>query len=378
MSLARTIIGFEWRRYLAAIVVVSLTGLLCYLQAGFVLAKWQSLGAFERELSADIVVLRERPKGLARTSTAPIPLEPENLYVHPAIESVEPFYLMRLVSRTAGDSNFDNAVRAVVVDTRAGAMIYPKTLGEPARELLDVPGSALISRPYARAQGLGIGSTIELRGVSLSVVGVFTAPFAELSNTIVSRKTIDAYLPQFSRSAGVARAALIRVPDKNKIDEIIAELTPWLKKRRLEAIRPEDYVSGIAVALLRGNTSIQSTILVAVFVILVSVMITTQTLRAAVTSLRSQFGTMQALGISQWRISGLTMELALWTGVLGAVLAMTCAFVLQALFLFLDLNMLITWKLVAATTASLLAISLVSGVLCLTFVLSVKPVELLR
>ncbi len=376
MSLARITIGHEWRRYLAAVLVVALTGVLFYLQAGLISASWQKLTAFERELDTDIIV-RGIPGrfgfGIIRNVGA------ENFYIHPNIDMAEGFFRILITDRNPppGDPR-ETDLKAIVVNAAPDSMTFPQTLDPAAKPLLDVPGTALVSDSLAAETGYSLGSQFSFNGSTLQVVGLFSATFDDEANVMISRRTVETFHPQNARGFSTPRAILLRVKDPQQIDSTIAELTPWLKRRSAEALRPEQYLTDMSRRFLRSETLLRTVILVAAFIVLIAIIITAQTLRSAITALRTQFGTLRALGVGQWRIAAVTMELAFWVGLLSAVLAVTAGFTVQAVFSYLGLDMLISWDAVLWISLCLLTVSLIAGVLCLRFAFTVKPVELLR
>jgi len=376
MSLARITIGHEWRRYLAAVLVVALTGMLFYLQVGLITASWQKLTAFERELDTDIIV-RGNPGrfgiGFIQNMGA------ENFYMHSNVAVAEGYSKTVLTDKSPppGDPR-ETDLKAIVVNTHPDSMTFPRTLDPAAKLLLDVPGTALVSESIAAEAGYALGSHFTLNGSTLQVVGLFSATFDDAVNVMISRRTLKTFYPQNTRGLNIPRAILLRLKDPQQIDSTIAELTPWLARRSASAIRPEQYVRDMSRRFLKSETALQTVILVAVFIVLIAIIITAQTLRSAITALRPQFGTLRALGVGQWRIAAITMELAFWVGLLSAVLAATAGFVIQAVFSYLGLDMLISWDAVAWISLGLLAVALIAGVLCLRFAFTVKPVELLR
>ncbi|MEM8816455.1 MAG: ABC transporter permease [Pseudomonadota bacterium] len=376
MSLARITIGYEWRRYLAAILVIALTGVLFYLQAGMLSARWQSLSAFERELDADIIV---RATGGILGVQPLRSVSAENFYIHSNVAVAEAFFKTVIMDRNPppGDPR-EQDLRAVVVNTAPASMTFPRTLDPRAKSLLAVPGTALVSASLAAETGYTLGSSFSFKGSSLQVVGLFSASFEDRANVIISRRTVQTFYPQNPRGRRAPLAVLLRVEDPERIDSTIAELSQWLERRSAEAVRPEQYVLDASKLLLRADTILQTALLVAVFIVVVAIIITAQTLRSAITALRSQFGTLRALGVGQWRIAAVTMELALWVGLLSAVLAAAISFAVQAVFSYLGLAMLISWTAVGWISTCLLSVAVIAGALCLRFAFTVKPVELLR
>jgi len=377
MSLARITIGHEWRRYLAAVLVVALTGVLFYLQVGLISASWQKLTAFERELDADIIVRGSNPGMFGMRALRGV--SAENFFIHPNVAVVENFSRLLITDRNPppGDPR-ETDLRATAVNTASDSMTFPKTLDPAAKPLLDVPGTALVSAELAAETGYALGTNFSFNGATLQVVGLFSASFDDRVNVLISRRTLQTFYPQNTRGGRIPQAILLRLKNPEQVDSTIAELTTWLARRSAEAIRPGQYVSDVSRLLLRSETLLRTVMLVAGFIILIAIIITAQTLRSAITALRPQFGTLRALGIGQWRIAAVTMELAFWVGLLSAVLAVTAGFTVQAVFSYLGLDMLISWDAVFWISLCLLVVALIAGVLCLRFAFTVKPVELLR
>ncbi|MEM7612257.1 MAG: FtsX-like permease family protein [Pseudomonadota bacterium] len=360
--------------------MVSLTGILFYLQLGMLTATWHSLSAFERELDADLIITARSNGARDRLLVTRIEtISPENLYVHPNVRLADAHFKTLIFDRSPLFRQVTGInVTAAIVDTSPSSMTFPKTLDPNAKALLGAAGTALVSVEIAEQLGLEIGDWLKLRSVPLRIVGTFSAPFDDRVNTLISRQTLRSYFPTFGRQSGPPSAILARLHDTSQIESTISELSSWLGNRGLEVVRPETYARDLSLDIVHTSNQFRTAFFVAGFVMLVAVIITAQTLRLAITSLRSQFGTLRALGVSRMQIAKIIMELAFWIGIISAAFAASLAFSVQAIFSYLDLGMQVTWAAIQLVSVGLLFVALIAGLLCLPFALSVKPSELLR
>ncbi len=373
MSLARDTIGYEWRRYVAAISIIALTGLIFYLLLGMLLNQWRSFSAFERELNADIIVNSEVATARYRPITQ---LRPENFYLHPEIVSAQPYLRFGLIERTRLESGEFTLLRAVVVDTADGAMSFPKSLPDRSRSLLRNTGNILVSERLLAQMELGTGDFINISDRPNRIVGAFTAPFDNRANIIMSIQTYRLYrgISQDTNPSLI----LLEINNLADLDQTIAELNSWIAQYGLIALRPAEFSRSMSLTALRDTPNFLVIFYIVILVVIVAILIAAQALRSAILAMRSQFATMKALGIPGWRVSLFTMEIAFWTGILGAVTAISSALLCQAILLKFNLTILITGQLVVLISGALMAMALLAGLLCLSIVLRVKPVELLR
>lgn len=373
MSLARETIEYNWRRNLAAVSVLSLTGLVFYLLLGMLVAQWYAFGAFERELDADIIVTSSQEAERFRSiETFPI----ESIYLHLGIVQAQPYSrsIMRdFVNSPTGERIM---VSGSIIDTAENSMLYPKSLTQDARKLLAVPGAVLISKRMMDKMELTLGDEISVFRNTATIAGYFHAPFDNQTNLMMSARTMLEYRGRTVQSKPIAY--LLRLKNGEDVGGVIEELNVWLRGKGLVALEPKNYTTNMSVSRLLQSRQVLLVFYVGGFVIVVATLIATQSLRSALMSWSSQFATMRALGISNWRIVLFTMELSFWIGALAATAAISFGLVSQAVLKSMDFSIFVTLEMIIWVSIILLSMAAISGLLSLSVILKMKPLELLR
>ena len=110
----------------------------------------------------------------------------------------------------------------------------------------------------------------------------------------------------------------------------------------------------------------------------VGVVVTSQTLYAAVTASLREYATLRALGIPRWRIAGTVLAQSLWVGGMGTLLAMPPAFALARVIEWLGARAILSPELLIGTAVTTMTMSGVSGLAALRSLRLIEPAELLR
>ncbi len=373
-SLARANLGFEWRRTLTAISVLTLSGVLIYLQMGIMLGGWQSLGAFTRELNADLVIRPIERPGRWNNRFVDEGAK-DDVWLHPNVKQMEPVGMdfSRLRFRFNGERE---RIRIMTINTLPNSMTMPISFTKEAKTLLNIPGNILISRKYATKVGIQLGDQLKTDGMDITVAGIFAG---KLKNQ-----------PGFSSAATLALAGdsgpkldftmmlLVKLKDQSQLKKTQGELSALLASRNLRAIPPTEMIRKTSLKELKDRPELRGFFFAAGLAIFVALAVVVQTLRAAILAQRTQFGCLRALGVSRWCISGIALEQAFWTGVLSTAIAFSATLVLQVMLSGKGVTLIITPTLVALVSIGTIVIAIFGGLISLTAVLGVKPADLLR
>jgi putative ABC transport system permease protein len=124
-----------------------------------------------------------------------------------------------------------------------------------------------------------------------------------------------------------------------------------------------------------GGTVMLCTIILA---LLVGMIVTSQTLYAAVLASLREYAVLDALGIRRLRLVGLVMAQSFWIGALGVVLALPVTFTLSGVALFVRTRILLPGELLLVTVGLTMSMALLSGLSALRPLRHVEPATLLR
>jgi putative ABC transport system permease protein len=116
----------------------------------------------------------------------------------------------------------------------------------------------------------------------------------------------------------------------------------------------------------------------AVLALLVGLVVTSQTLYAAVVASLREYAVLDALGIPRWRLAALVVAESFWIGVAGIVLAFPAIIILDKAVLLIQTQVVLAPWILIVTPVLTLAIAVLSGLWALRPLRHIEPATLLR
>jgi len=140
LSLARANIGYHWKLFTAAILVLMLSGCLIYVATGISVANFRSLSAYERSLDVDFFIVKEKREGEKGSKYKAIPTQIIfEVETYPEIMAVETLqYTHEIINVQTEDEKFPLNFR--VLPYKSKSMLVPEVFDEPATDLRNVVG----------------------------------------------------------------------------------------------------------------------------------------------------------------------------------------------------------------------------------------------
>lgn len=379
MSLALATLIYEWRRYLAAVIALALSGMMVLAFTGLFSGIIHSVFATTERSRADIFVMPPNVESMANSNASlPARIQPL-IYLNPEVvdvQSVEGNGAMWVNVAKPGAKQVQKFVQFFGVDTAPGSVTLPTDYTDQTRVALMEPGAVAIDASSLAQLGVKLGDEASVNGRTVHVRAILhNYANADGVNVVASRDTMR-MLGMVSTS-GQTGPLMVRIADPARAEAVRDQLNAishgayraWTRKQFNEA--NEKAVMGEQIiGLLLGF---------AVFLaILIGVGITSQTLRGAILSNIREFASLRALGISMGSLRMIVMELSFWVGVAGllAALAFTGAISLLAGSIGLPIVMRLptmTWVCVM-----LMVISVASGAMAMGILKKSQPADLLR
>ena len=390
MSLALSTLLFEWRRYMAAVMALALSGLLVMAMTGVFIGIGKGFTATIERSSADIIVMQPGAKSLMNgPSGVPrrfIPL----VYNNPAVTEVQPldgaggnFQSVKNVDPTM--SQADRArmgaprqefVQASIIDTRPGSVTIPTDYSQELVDALRQPYTVAIDETAMTRLGVKLGEKALYNGQTVTVVGVTRGyPNMMQPNIIMSRDTL--------RMVGQAdtgpRVGPLMVKIRNPADteRVAAELNAagngqwkaWTRQELADANQMAMFEEGILVVIVGGCVVLGT---------IIGVAITWQTLRGAIMANIKEFASLRALGVGMGSLNRIVMELSFWVGCLGVLAAILLTLGIQALASAGAVIIALPPLLLIGVGGGLILIAMLSGLLSLGVLKNSQPADLLR
>jgi putative ABC transport system permease protein len=378
MSLAASTLIYEWRRYLAAVIALSVAGLLVLAMAGLFMGLSKSFTATVDRSPAQIMVLPPQAENLFGNNSQPRHIIPE-IYEQPDV----------LEARALGMgfvawSNFPRddqpakteGVQVIVIDPEQGSVTLPRDFGAPIVEALRESLAVVADRSELKRLGVQVGDKGKINGRTVWVRATIDG-YPSLFNSMIFMSRQTAKLLSLVDDGPRVGPIVVRIKDGANATRVAAELNA-LAKGRFKAWSREDLSDASQRAMLTdGGVAVMLGFAVVVG-IFIGIVITWQTLQGAVMANLREFASLRALGVSMGRLRLIILELSAWVGVAGLlltgaltglvwILAKTCG-VPMDFPLFVDMPVAV----------SLFVIALLSGVFSLRVLNQSQPADLLR
>ncbi|MNU28226.1 FtsX-like permease family protein [compost metagenome] len=390
MSLALSTLLFEWRRYMAAVMALALSGLLVLAMTGVFIGIGKGFTAQIERSNADIMILQPGAKSLINgPSGVPrrfIPLA----YNHPAVVEVQPldgaggtFQSVKEVDPTR--SQADNArqgaprqkfVQSSIIDTTPGSVTIPTDYSQELVDALRQPYTVAVDETALTTLGVKLGDKALYNGQTVTVVGVTRGyPNMMQPGVVMSRDTLR-MLGQADTGPRVG-PLMIKIKDPAQAPAVVAELNKmgngqwkaWTRQELADANAGAMFEEGILVIIIGGCV---------VLGIIIGVAITWQTLRGAIMANIKEFASLRALGVGMGSLRRIVMELSFWVGVVGVAAAIGLTWLLSLFALSKAVIIALPLPLLIVVGGGLIAIAMLSGFLSMGILKKSQPADLLR
>jgi len=390
MSLALSTLLYEWRRYMAAVMALALSGLLVLAMTGVFIGIGKGFTATIERSGADIIIMQPGAKSLiGGPSGVPrrfIPLayrNPEVVEVQPLDGAGGTFQSVKNVDMTM--SQADRArqgaprqqfVQASIIDTTPGSVTIPTDYSQELVDALRQPYTVAIDETAIRKLGVKLGDKALYNGQTVTVVGVTRGyPNMMQANVVMSRDTLR-MLGQADTGPRVG-PLMVKLRDPSRASAVAAQLNvqgdgqwkAWTRQGLADANAGAMFEEGILVIII-GGCLVLGTI--------IGVAITWQTLQGAIMANIKEFASLRALGVSMGSLRRIVMELSFWVGCLGVLAAILLTFGVQALAAWGAVIIALPVGLLVVVGGGLILIAMMSGFLSLGILKNSQPADLLR
>ncbi|MFN9438907.1 MAG: ABC transporter permease [Brevundimonas sp.] len=390
MSLALSTLLYEWRRYMAAVMALALSGLLVLAMTGVFLGIGKGFTAQIERSRADIMVLAPGARSLlGGPSGVPrrfIPL----VYNHAEVTEVQAldgaggsFQSIKNVDPTmsAADRARQGAPRAqfvqtVIIDTTPGAVTIPTDYSQDLVDALRQPYTVAIDETALRPLGVKLGDKALYNGRTVTVVAVIRGyPNMMTQNIVMSRDTLR-LLGQADTGTRVG-PLMVKIKDPDRVEIVTAELNAmgkgqwkaWTRQDLADANQNAMFEESILVIIIGGCV---------VLGVIIGVAITWQTLRGAIMANIKEFASLRALGVSMGALRRIVIELSFWVGLVGVAAAIALTWLVSLIAAANSVIISLPPVLLLIVGGGLVVIAMVSGFLSLGVLKNSQPADLLR
>jgi putative ABC transport system permease protein len=391
MSLALSTLLFEWRRYMAAVMALALSGLLVLAMTGVFIGIGKGFTAQIERSRADIIVMQpgatslmSGPSGVPRRF---IPL----VYNHPSVREVRPlagsggtFQNVRNVDPTMSQAQRakqgaarQKFVQASVIDTAPNAVTIPTDYSQELVDALRQPYTVAVDETALTTLGVKLGDKALYNGQTVTVAGVTRGyPNMMQPGVVMSRDTMR-MLGQTNESSPRVGPLMVALDNPAQAQVVAAQLNAmgngqykaWTRQELADANSAAMFEEGILVIIIGGCV---------VLGIIIGVAITWQTLRGAIMANIKEFASLRALGVSMGSLRRIVVELSFWVGVAGVAAAILLTWLVSLLAALNGVIIALPLALLIVVGGGLILIAMGSGLLSLGILKKSQPADLLR
>jgi putative ABC transport system permease protein len=373
VSIARSSLVFEWRRYLAAVLAVTFAGLLVVVQQALLLGLFGTVSVVIGKSDADLWI------GFRNTQSVDLgrsisKAADASAWTHRGVERIEHY------ASAYGDLRREDGVPVSVVinaiDTSHQALAFQGLLTPEQRRLLREPNAILVDAADTGKLDANIGTTVEINGKRAHIAGVVEGLRAVGAvNVVASFATARALAPETAVSATFY---LVRLRPGFTPEVVAREIADKNPTPRYSVWTASDFsVQSQTYWLLESGVGVGSGF-ASLLALLVGIVITSQTLSGAVLSSIKEFAALRALGVSQRSLRATVIEQALWVGVTGLVVTGVLTGAIAWLGYWWRIAMSFPWWMLLGVATLMIAIAVLSGLLALRPLLRAEPASLLR
>jgi putative ABC transport system permease protein len=379
LSLALSTLIYEWRRYLAAVIALSVAGLLVLAMTGMFMGMSRTFTASIDRSPAEVMVLPPDADSLfASNSGQPRRLIPA-LYGHSEVLEVQALnfsFGFWTNFPKDGQPAKSTGVRVVIVNPVKGSVTLPNDFSDDVIQALQEPFAVILDRTNLDKLGVQLGDPAKINGSGVRVRGV-TNGYPSMFNATVFISFQTAELLQLVNDGPRVGPLMVKIKHPLQALQVAAELNA-LSKGQYKAWSREELSQASQKAMLKEGgiaVMIGFAVVVGAFI---GVVITWQTLQGAILANIKEFASLRALGVSMRSLRLIVMELSLWVGLAGLLLTTLLTALLWSLSkasgvplnfpLFIDVPVAVT----------LLGIAIISGALSLRVLKKSQPADLLR
>ena len=390
MSLALSTLLYEWRRYMAAVMALALSGLLVLAMTGVFIGIGKGFTATIERSSADIIIMQPGAKSLmGGPSGVPrrfIPLayrNPQVIEVQPldgaggsfqSVKNVDP--TMSQADRAKMDAPRQEFVQASIIDTTPGAVTIPTDYSPELVDALRQPFTVAIDETALAKLGVKLGDKALYNGQTVTVAGITRGYPNMMSSTIVMSRDTLRMLGQADTGPRVG-PLMIKLRDPAQAERVAIELNAqgdgqwkaWTRQELADANASAMFEEGILVIIIGGCVVLGT---------IIGVAITWQTLRGAIMANIKEFASLRALGVGMGSLNRIVMELSFWVGLVGVGAAIGLTLLVQMLAAANAVIIALPPTLLIIVGGGLVVIAMLSGLLSLGILKNSQPADLLR
>ncbi len=373
VSLARASLVYDWRRYLAAVLAVTFAGLLVLVQLALLLGLFESVSVAIDKSQADLWIGFRNTKSVD-LGRAVVFGSDSSALIHPQVKLVEPMSNAFADLRRADGVAVSVYVNAI--DPQPDGIAFARMLSAKQRASLEEPDAVLIDVADQEKLAATTGSLVEINGKRVKISGMVEGIRGVGGvNVITSHATSRRLVPEL---AGPTTYFLLKLAPGSDAKKVAADLADPSASPKYSVWTAKAFsIQSQTFWLLESGAGIGSGF-ASLLALIVGVVITSQTLSAAILASLKEYAALRALGVAHGALRRVVLEQAFWVGMVGLTITGVLTLGIAWLGDIFRIAMAFPWWLVLTVAVIVLLIAVVSGAVALRPLFKAQPADLLR
>jgi len=375
VSLARSSLLYDWRRYMPAVFAVAFSGLLVLVQSALLLGMFATTAVYIDKTDADLWLGAPGTTSIDQGQPVDGSLD-QFFYMHPEVKKVEPFQWGTGKWRVPGEGKV--SVILIGVQTHEDSMIMRQAVNRELKSLLKEPNTILIDVSDTQKLHATVGDRAEINGIGVKIVGLTQGLKALGGVNVVTSLSTARNLDGWLKGTDKVAYYVAKLKDSSRADIVRDELQPKGTLKRFQVWTKEEFSLMSTLFWLFESGAGIGFLFSTVIAMIVGAVITSQTLMAAVATSIKEYATLRALGVVYGNLRLVVLEQALWVGSIGLVIAFALSFsmiyIAHISHVPVDMNV----YLILFAAISVVTVALGSGLLALRQLKQADPAALLR
>jgi putative ABC transport system permease protein len=373
IPLARKTMLYEWRRFIPAVMAVGFCGVLLAVQAALVLGIFGSAAVYVTASSADLWAGYPGTQSVnfGRSIGADVEMR---LRMEPEVSAVEPYIWVDGDWRGSTSSS-GISVYVSGIDTQ-GSMMFAHIISPALRKLLQEPGAVIVDKSEREQLNVGSDGHAWINGQPVHIVATLAGlrglggvnVIASLDTTRMLQTDGTAgttyFVAKLRHSANADATAARLLPDARFGPYAVWTADAFAKRSQFYWL----FDTGAGVAVL----------FMAVIVLLVGAVITSQSLLGVIASSAREYAMLNALGVSHRSLSRIVIAQSGWIGGAGLIVATLASALLLTSAAAYGVPIHMNLPVASICMALVITLALVSGLFALRGLMRADPTLLLR
>jgi putative ABC transport system permease protein len=379
MSLALATLVYEWRRYMAAVLALALSGTMVLVMQGLFTGIVHTVFATTERSRADIFIMPVKTPTLVQ-SNASLPDRVEPLiFLNPHVTEVRSFEggggLWVNMPRP-GEKQVQKFVQVWGIDPIPGAVTLPTDYDEATRVALMEPGAAALDASVLKTLGVQLGDKASFNGHTVWVRAILHN-YQDVDQTDIVMSRDSMRLIGVGARDGYTGPLMVRIDDPANARLVCDQLNA-IAHGAYHAWTREEFNRANERAVLAEQIVGVLLIFLNIMSVVIGIGITSQTLRSAVISNIREFASLRALGISMGSLRLIVMELSAWAGVVGIGVAGVITWLASLAANGAGLPLVLRAGPSFTVCVMMMGIAIASGALAMGVLKHSQPADLLR